>query len=130
MKDCTQTLRNGDHNLKWSNCPRVSAEDNLALMDSFGSQEIFESIKACAGDKALGLDGYFMEFFKQCWETIKVDLVATMQNFHEKVALVFPRQQLHSPPMAAMATGWPPPAIQPAPSPKPPHTLPMSIPII
>ncbi|WMV46585.1 hypothetical protein MTR67_039970 [Solanum verrucosum] len=52
--------------LEMENCPRVSAEDNLALMHLFGSQEVFESIKACAGDKALGLDGYSMEFFKQC----------------------------------------------------------------
>lgn len=53
-------------------------------MALFEPQEILDSIKACAGHKAPGPDGYSMEFFKQCWEIIRMDLVAVVQNFHEK----------------------------------------------
>ncbi|WMV19239.1 hypothetical protein MTR67_012624 [Solanum verrucosum] len=38
----------------------------------------------CTGDKALGPDGFSMEFFNLCWDIINVDLVAAIQNFHVK----------------------------------------------
>ncbi|KAF3666149.1 3-hydroxyisobutyryl-CoA hydrolase-like protein 2, mitochondrial [Capsicum annuum] len=63
---------------------RVEEEDNTFLMAAFEEQEILESIKACAEDKAPGPDGYSMAFFKQCWEVIKKDLIAAIRNFHEK----------------------------------------------
>lgn len=43
-----------------------------------------DSIKACAGEKAPGPDGFTMDFFKHCWEVIREDLVAVFQNFHER----------------------------------------------
>ncbi|KAG5585513.1 hypothetical protein H5410_045947 [Solanum commersonii] len=49
----------------------------------FEQQEILESTKACAGDKAPRPDGYSMAFFSQCWDIIKTDLVATVQQFHK-----------------------------------------------
>lgn len=54
------------------------------LKAPFEPQQILESIKACAGDKAPGPDGYLMELFKQCWDVINSDLVGAVQNFHEK----------------------------------------------
>lgn len=41
-------------------------------------------MKACAGDKAPGPDGYSMAFFIHCWEVVRVEVVATIQNFHEQ----------------------------------------------
>ncbi|KAF3645754.1 putative COP9 signalosome complex subunit 4-like [Capsicum annuum] len=66
------------------NCPMIGEEENSLLMAPFGQQEILESIKACAGDKAPGPDGFSMAFFSQCWETINTDLVAALQNFHKE----------------------------------------------
>ena len=70
--------------LEMENCPRISVGDNSMMEAPFEPHEILESIKACAGDKAPGPDGFSMEFFKQCWDIINVDLVAAIQNFHEK----------------------------------------------
>ena len=58
----------------------IHEEENKLLLAPFEEQEILESIKACAGDKAP--DGYSMTFFSQCWDIIKPDLVATVQQFH------------------------------------------------
>lgn len=35
-------------------------------------------------DKAPGLDGFTMTFFKECWDIIKKDLMDTMTNFHDQ----------------------------------------------
>ncbi|WMV18956.1 hypothetical protein MTR67_012341, partial [Solanum verrucosum] len=48
----------------------ISEEDNLMLQKEFEDQEIWESVKLCAGDKAPGPDGYTMAFFTHCWEVI------------------------------------------------------------
>ena len=61
----------------------IHEEENKLLLAPFEQQEILESIKACAGDKAPGPDGYSMAFFSQCWDIIKPDLVATVQQFHK-----------------------------------------------
>ncbi|WMV41678.1 hypothetical protein MTR67_035063 [Solanum verrucosum] len=61
----------------------IHEEENKLLLTPFEQQEILESIKACAGDKAPGPDGYSMAFFCQCWDIIKPDLVATVQQFHK-----------------------------------------------
>lgn len=59
-------------------CPRINIEDCNLLEAPFEEQEILESIKACAGDKAPGPDGYTMAFFSHFWDIIRHDLVATM----------------------------------------------------
>ncbi|XP_047260794.1 uncharacterized protein LOC124894084, partial [Capsicum annuum] len=66
------------------NCPMIGEEENSLLMALFWQQEILESIKACAGDKAPGPDGFSMAFFSQCWGTININLVVAVQNFHKE----------------------------------------------
>lgn len=46
-------------------------------------REIQDSVKACAGDKAPGPDGFSMAFFNECWEVIHNEMVAAVQNFHD-----------------------------------------------
>lgn len=70
--------------LEMRDCPRIEEAENNSLVANFEEQEIMESIKACAGEKAPGPDGYSMDFFKHCWGIIKYDLVAAIQNFHEE----------------------------------------------
>ncbi|XP_049373036.1 uncharacterized protein LOC125838027 [Solanum verrucosum] len=66
------------------NCPRINEIDGKFLEAPFEAEEILESIKACAGDKAPGPDGYTMAFFSQCWDIIRHELVAAVQNFHAR----------------------------------------------
>jgi len=62
----------------------LNEEDNVMLQSQFGEQEIKECVFACAGDKAPGPDGFTMAFFIQCWEVVKTDVIATIQNFHSQ----------------------------------------------
>lgn len=52
------------------NCPIIHEEENNLFQAPFEKQEILESIKACADDKAPGPEGYSMAFFSHCWEII------------------------------------------------------------
>lgn len=44
------------------NCPKVNNEDNVMLKGPFETQEIWDRMKACAGDKAPGPNGFSMAF--------------------------------------------------------------------
>ncbi|XP_019257815.1 PREDICTED: uncharacterized protein LOC109236038 [Nicotiana attenuata] len=61
-----------------------TAEDNLMLQSPFEEQEIWDSVKACAGDKTPGPDGFSMAFFNNCWDVVKKEAVATIQNFYDQ----------------------------------------------
>ncbi|WMV33006.1 hypothetical protein MTR67_026391 [Solanum verrucosum] len=63
---------------------RIDEEDNAALQAQFEEQDIKNCVFSCVGDKALGPDGFTMAFFKQCWEEIKQEVVAAIQNFHDQ----------------------------------------------
>ena len=52
--------------LEMRNCTMIHEEENILLLAPFEEQEILESIKACAGDKAPGPNGYSVAFFTQC----------------------------------------------------------------
>lgn len=62
----------------------ITTEDNSVLQSPFEEQEIWDSVKACAGDKAPGPDGFSVVFLNKCWEVIKEDVVAAVQNFHSQ----------------------------------------------
>ncbi|WMV39522.1 hypothetical protein MTR67_032907 [Solanum verrucosum] len=68
--------------LEMRECPMIDEDDNNQLMASFEAQELLECIKACARDKHPGPDGFSMAFFRQCWDIIKTELVAAVQNFY------------------------------------------------
>lgn len=55
-------------------------------MADIEEQEILESIRVCAGDKAPGPDGFSLAFFKQCWEVIKKYLIAAIKAFLRKAS--------------------------------------------
>lgn len=44
---------------------------------------MLQVIHSCDGDKAPGPDGFSMQFYKVCWETLKEDLMQTIHNFHQ-----------------------------------------------
>ncbi|WMV08407.1 hypothetical protein MTR67_001792 [Solanum verrucosum] len=61
----------------------ISEGDNIMLQSQFTEDEIKDCVMACAGDKAPGRDGYTMAFFITCWEVVRKEVVATVQNFHD-----------------------------------------------
>ncbi|CAN4090148.1 unnamed protein product [Withania somnifera] len=65
------------------NCPRISQEEQQWLQRPFSEAEVLNIVKQCDGDKAPGPDGFSMSFFKFFWETLKDDLMQTIQNFHQ-----------------------------------------------
>jgi len=65
-------------------CPTILPEEQEWLQRPFSEAEVLNIIKQCDGDKAPCPDGFTMSFFKVCWETIKDDLMGTIQNFHHK----------------------------------------------
>jgi hypothetical protein len=48
----------------------------------FSEQEITNTIKELPNEKSPGLDGFIGLFFKECWEIIKVDILATVDQFY------------------------------------------------
>ncbi|PHT81546.1 hypothetical protein T459_14561 [Capsicum annuum] len=59
-------------------------EEQDWLQRLFTEEEMLNVIKQCNRDKAPGPDGLTMSFFKVCWDTVKVDLLETVHNFHQK----------------------------------------------
>lgn len=48
----------------------------------FEEDEVHKVVQSMVSDKALGSDGFIMEFFQVCWELIKDDLRKVFQEFH------------------------------------------------
>lgn len=53
----------------------------------FDEEEVKKVAWSIEDDKASGFDGFTMAFFKQCWDVVKMDIMDTMNNFHEEVFL-------------------------------------------
>jgi hypothetical protein len=41
-------------------------------------------VKALNGDKASGLEGFFLVFFQTCWEVLKEDIMNIFHEFHAR----------------------------------------------
>ena len=50
---------------------RLSEEDAAWLDRPFNEDKVLGVIQGFNGDKALGLDGFFMAFFHSCWHILK-----------------------------------------------------------
>eukprot|EP00253_Pinus_taeda_P020290 PITA_20290 len=68
-----------------SNIPLlVSPEDNSALINPIIEEEITKVIWSMDSNKALGLDGFTIHFYKTCWDIIKADLLKMIKGFMKK----------------------------------------------
>eukprot|EP00253_Pinus_taeda_P012441 PITA_12441 len=55
--------------------PKVVTKDqNLALLKEISMEEVEEAVKIMPNDKAPGPDGFTINFFKACWQTIKTKI--------------------------------------------------------
>jgi len=52
----------------------VNKEDNATLLKPFTEEEINNIIWKMELDKAPGLDGFSIHFYRLCWDIIKADL--------------------------------------------------------
>lgn len=50
-------------------------------------EEVKKVVWMMDGDKAPGLDGFTLAFYKLCWEVIKEDLMLMLKDFYEKCFL-------------------------------------------
>jgi hypothetical protein len=55
--------------------------DLNGLEDAFSEEEVKNAIDNTASDKAPGPDGFTRAFFKACWSTIKIDILAVINKF-------------------------------------------------
>jgi len=60
----------------------LSQEDNLSLVAEFTEKEIRDAVWQCEGSKSPRPDGFNFNFIKNSWEVLKVEIVATLANFH------------------------------------------------
>jgi hypothetical protein len=56
----------------------------LWLERDFKENEVIEVVKKLQVDKSLGPDGFSLGFVQTCWEVIKEDIMAVLQDFHSK----------------------------------------------
>lgn len=81
-------------NLCWENlviklvdldCSFNSINADLAhwLEILFEEEEVWETIKGCNGNKAPGLDGFNLNFFKLHWEVVKTDVMKFIGKFYK-----------------------------------------------
>ena len=56
--------------------PQISPEENAILTQDFSEKEVFEAIQQMEHNKALGPDGFPVEFYQFFWEILKIDLMA------------------------------------------------------
>jgi hypothetical protein len=54
----------------------------LWLERVFEEEEIRKVVSAMNGDKASSLDGFFLAFFQECWDVLRVDLMKVFNEFH------------------------------------------------
>lgn len=57
------------------------------LEREFEEDEIIDAVFALAGDKALGPDGFPMAFLQRFWYVLKDDILAFMEEQHQRVKL-------------------------------------------
>ncbi|GAU27776.1 hypothetical protein TSUD_215870 [Trifolium subterraneum] len=80
---------------EWTNRPflqgiefsKLSAEDNVCLLEPFDEDEVKDIICNCDGNKSPGPDGFNLNFFKACWSIVRSDVMAYLHEFHENSIL-------------------------------------------
>lgn len=50
-------------------------------------EEVKQAVWSCDGNKSVGPDGYSLEFYKQNWEVVKMDIISFVCDFYEKAIL-------------------------------------------
>jgi hypothetical protein len=67
-------------NFNWTTIPMPQC-DLAGLSEPFTEEDVKATVNNTASDKAPGLDGFSGAFFKACWNTIKVDIMADVNKY-------------------------------------------------
>jgi hypothetical protein len=62
--------------------PQVTQQENEVLVAAFIEKEVKEAIFQMEHNKALGPDGFPIDFYQTSWEVIKEDLMALFIKFN------------------------------------------------
>jgi hypothetical protein len=68
----------------YSFVPTLDADESTWLEREFEEHEVWEVVRGLNGDKALGSDGFAMNFFQKCWEVVKKDILVVFLEFHSQ----------------------------------------------
>eukprot|EP00253_Pinus_taeda_P024446 PITA_24446 len=61
--------------------PKVVTKDqNLSLLKEISMEKVEEAVKSMPNDKAPGPDGFTINFFKACWQTIKIEIWEVVED--------------------------------------------------
>ena len=61
----------------------INSAEAKELEGPFSEEEVVIALNQMSGEKAPGPDGYTIAFYKHCWEIVKIDILNSLQEFHE-----------------------------------------------
>ncbi|EOY08941.1 Uncharacterized protein TCM_024235 [Theobroma cacao] len=64
------------------NFKKLEEESMISLERPFIKEKVWETIQTCHGNKALGLEGYNLNFFKSQWQVVKEQVMKFMNEFY------------------------------------------------
>jgi hypothetical protein len=62
----------------------IDTNESNWLKEILRSMKVWEVVRDMNGDKAPGLDGFFMAWFQKCWEVMKEDILKVFKEFHSR----------------------------------------------
>jgi hypothetical protein len=62
----------------------IDTNESNWLKEILRSMKVWEVVRDMNGDKAPGLDGFFMACFQKCWEVMKEDILKVFKEFHSR----------------------------------------------
>jgi hypothetical protein len=74
-------------NLNGIHFQSLTVEDNKVLSAPFSCDEVREAIWSSDGNKCPGPDGFNFNFLKACWDIIRGDVMAFLNEFHDNALL-------------------------------------------
>ena len=66
----------------------VTKEDNYNINKPVTEEQVYEVIKDMNNGKALGPDGFNVDFFKTCWEIVKHDILDVVEDSRKSITVL------------------------------------------
>lgn len=63
-------------------CKKLTDAENSMLCEPFTKEEIRKALWNCDSSKGPGPDSFNIKFFKECWSTVKGDIMKFFEEFH------------------------------------------------
>ena len=66
----------------------VTEEQNIFLNKTISTDEVDQALQEMPSAKALGPDGFTVEFFKACWEIVKYDIYKVVEDSRRSASIL------------------------------------------